>query len=257
MIGFFIKKAFFDGWDHLFALFLLNLGFVTLIALGLLAPIAAGAPAWILIPTRIAAIAALSVWWAACVFALNEVADFGSIRMSSILPALKKAALPGLQVGLIGGVSAFLIAVGVPFYLSKGGFAGALAVGVLFWFAVTLALSLQYYLPVRARLGGGFRKNLRKCFILFFDNPLFSIFLLFYNAFCLALSLFTAFLMPGFAGLALSSDVALRLRLYKYDWLEGRPGSPRAPIPWDELLAGDRDLVGPRSLKGMIFPWKE
>jgi len=38
MLGFFFKKAFFDGWDHLFSLLLLNLGFCLLVILGLSVP---------------------------------------------------------------------------------------------------------------------------------------------------------------------------------------------------------------------------
>ena len=97
-------------------------------------------------------------------------------------------------------------------------------------------------------------------FLLFADNPGFSFSLALYNLVSLALSLFLALLMPGFAGVALASDDAMRLRMYKYDWLEQHPGldaRARKDIPWDELLAEDRELVGKRTLKGMIFPWKE
>ncbi|HOX31695.1 MAG TPA: hypothetical protein PLB91_05150 [Spirochaetales bacterium] len=257
MTGFFIKKAFFDGWDHLFTLFLMNLGFVALIALGLLVPGAAGAPAWLGIAIGLAAFLALAIWWSTCAFALVAVADYGSVAFGDLLPAFRKAWLPGLQLGLIGAGAGFLLSIGLPFYLSRGGIAGALAAGVLFWCAVILCLALQYYVPLRARLGGGLRKNLRKSLILFFDNPFFSAFLFLYNLLSLVLSFFLALLLPGFAGMALAGDVALRLRLYKYDWLEANPGSKRGEIPWDELLAEDRELVGPRTLKGMIFPWKE
>ena len=83
------------------------------------------------------------------------------------------------------------------------------------------------------------------------------LFLLAYNLVTIVLSFFLAFLVPGFAGVALAGDVALRLRMYKYDWLEANPGAKRNEVPWDELLGEDRELVGKRTLKGMIFPWKE
>jgi hypothetical protein len=257
MIGFFFKKAFFDGWDNLFTLVLLNLGFILLISLGVLVPGIAGSPEWIGVATAVAALAAGAVWWSTCVFALNAVADFGSIGFADVLAALKKGWAPGLQLAVIGAAAAGAFAVGIPFYLSKGGAFGVFAAGLLFWFAVILVLSLQYYVPLRARLGGGLRKNLRKCIILFFDNPLFSFFLFSYNVLSLVLSVFLAFLLPGFAGVALASDVALRLRMHKYDWIEAHPDGNRRRIPWDELLAEDRELVGTRTLKGMIFPWKE
>lgn len=257
MIGFFIKKAFFDGWDHLFALVLLNLVFLLLIALGVLVPGIAGLPAWIGVASLLVALAAGSVWYSTCVFALLPVADFGSISFAGVVAALKKSVLPGLQVGCIYGGAAFLLSIGIPFYLSKGGFFGSLSCGLLFWCAVILALSLQFYIPLRARLGGGFRKNLRKSFILFFDNPGFALFIFLYSAISLVISLFLAFLIPGFSGVALASDVALRLRMRKYDWLDENPGANRKRVPWDELLVEDRELVGKRTLKGMIFPWKE
>ena len=258
MIGFFAKKAFFDGWDHLFSLVLLNAGSIALLALGLLVPpLLAPSGAWLSL--AFACLCALlgAVWFSACVFALRAVADFGQLTLGSVLAALKEGLLPGLQFGgLALGIYAAL-RVGVPFYLASGGFLGALAAGLLLWVGVVLLLALQWYLPLRARLGGGFAKNLRKSLVLFFDNGLFSLFLFLYDAFGLALSFFLAFLVPGPAGVALALDDALRLRLYKYDWLEANPGARRRDVPWESLLTEDKELVGKRSLKGMLFPWKE
>ena len=107
------------------------------------------------------------------------------------------------------------------------------------------------------RSGGGLRKNLRKSFYLMMDNPLFSLFLLVYNAIVLLVSMFLSFLIPGPAALALNLNVAVKLRLYKYDWLEANPDSKGKKIPWFELLEEDRERVGKRTLKGMIFPWKD
>jgi uncharacterized membrane protein YesL len=150
-----------------------------------------------------------------------------------------------------------VVSVGLPFYLSVGGILGALAAGVIFWCAIILLLAMQYYIPLRARLGGGLRKNVRKSFVMFFDNPGFSIILFLHSSITMAISLFLAFLLPGFAGVALAQDVALRLRMYKYDWLEVHPDAKRREIPWEELLKEDQELVGKRTLKGMFFPWKE
>jgi hypothetical protein len=257
MIGSFIKKAFFDGWDHLFSLLVLNLGFILAVGIGLLLPGGLSLPAWAGIGLSIVGIAAGAVWWSTSIFALKGVADFGSFHARDLLHYLNEGLVPGLQVAaLLVGV-AFVVSVGLPFYLSLGGVLGALAAGVIFWFAIILLLALQYYIPLRARLGGGLRKNVRKSFMLFFDNPLFSIFLFLYGIVTLALSFFLAFLLPGFAGLALAHDDALRLRLYKYDWLEAHPEANRRQIPWEELLEEDMELVGKRTLRGMFFPWKE
>jgi len=257
MIGFFIKKSFFDGWDHLFALILLNLGFVAAAAVGIVIPGSLGVPGPVAAALAAVALAAASVWHSACVHALSGVADFGSFHAADLGGCLKRGLAPGLQVGALAVACYFILTVGLPFYLNVGGMLGALAAGVVFWCTLILILALQYYLPLRARLGGGMRKNLRKSFILFFDNPAFSVFLLVYTLANLAISFFLAFLLPGFAGIALAQNVALRERLYKYDWLEAHPEGKRSEIPWDELLAEDQELVGKRTLKGMFFPWKE
>jgi uncharacterized membrane protein YesL len=257
MIGFFIKKSFFDGWDHLFAVLLLNLGFIAAAAVGLALPEAFGLSGPAAIAFVAVALAAASIWFSTCVHALKGVSDFGSFYLRDLGAYLKQGLVPGLQTGLFTVGCYLILSVGLPFYLQVGGIMGALAAGVVFWCTVVMVLALQYYIPLRARLGGGLRKNLRKSFILFFDNPGFSFFLFLYCAVNLALSLCLAFLIPGFAGVALAEDVALRLRLYKYDWIEEHPEENRRRVPWDELLEEDRELVGKRTLKGMFFPWKE
>ena len=89
-----------------------------------------------------------------------------------------------------------------------------------------------------------FRKCFKKSFIIFFDNAAFSFVMLVYNLLLLALSFVLFFLLPGINGITLSNTNALRLRLYKYDWLEEHPDyvnnrDKRADVPWDELLADD------------------
>ena len=72
-----------------------------------------------------------------------------------------------------------------------------------------------------------------------------------------AASVFTGGILPGLGAVLVWHNVALKLRLYKYDHLEQQPESNRKQIPWDALLVDDRDRVGKRTLRGMIFPWKE
>jgi hypothetical protein len=55
----------------------------------------------------------------------------------------------------------------------------------------------------------------------------------------------------------LASSDAIKLMMYKYDYLEAEADADRKHIPWDELLYEERESVGNRSLKNMIFPWKD
>ena len=104
------------------------------------------------------------------------------------------------------------------------------------------------------------KKSIKKSFIIFFDNPGFSLFMFLYTIFLVVLSIALFMIAPSFCGIVLAHTNGLRLRLYKYDWLETHPDASPAEkkhIPWQELVAEDRDNVGPRTLKNFIFPWKE
>ncbi|MGD9938900.1 MAG: hypothetical protein AB7T74_03760 [Clostridia bacterium] len=257
MIRFFIHKAFFDGWDNLFKLAALNVGFLLASGVFILGPDIAGAPLPLILTGFLLTLAASGIWWSACVHALSRVADYQEVGIQEIRQALREGLVPGLQFSAMAAALVVILAVAFPFYLGRSDALSIVALGIIFWSALGAMLTLQYYLPLQARLGGGFRKNLRKSFFLMMDNPLFSLFMLVYNALVLVASMFLAFLIPGPAALALNLDVAVKLRLYKYDWLEANPDSRGKKIPWFELLAEDKERVGKRTLKGMIFPWKD
>ena len=93
-------------------------------------------------------------------------------------------------------------------------------------------------------------------FLILLDNPLFTLSLMLTSLLISLLSVLTALLLPGIATVLLLTNAGLKLRLYKYDYLDQHPES-RKHIPWDMLLNEDRERVGKRTLKGMIFPWKE
>ena len=257
MFGFFFKKAFFDGWDNLFALAAFNVVHLALLIVFIALPVSAGGGDVLALAGIGAGILALSVWQSLCSFAMNEMADYRSPGFKESLGAIRKAWKPGLLIGLVNIALWFSLTVGIPFYLMQKGFIGLFLASLLFWTCLIAVLASQYYLPLAARRGGGFRKNARAAFFLLLDNPGFSLFLFLYNMVTLALSVFTAFMAPGLAGIALASADAVKLKLKKYDWLEQNPGADRKKIPWEEILEEEKELVGVRTLRGMIFPWKE
>ncbi len=63
-------------------------------------------------------------------------------------------------------------------------------------------------------------------------------------------------LVPGICGIMLSGQDMMKLLMKKYDWLEENPNKTKKDLNWDELLQEEKDTIGPRSLKSMIFPWK-
>jgi hypothetical protein len=93
------------------------------------------------------------------------------------------------------------------------------------------------------------------------DNTGFSIIMALYNLLLTALSILPIGFFPSLCGVSISKHNAFRLRMYKYDYLEEHPElkSPRErrQIPWEDLIFDDRQLMGKRTLRGMIFPWKD
>jgi hypothetical protein len=279
MISFLIKKTFYDLWDNLFRIILLNLGFIISLAIPILIP---GFLQHI--PVLPAVITAAGVLWcfiylAAAAISVKAVSDYGVFGFTDFLANLKEGWLTGLFMCLAVFFFFIVIRVVIPFYLKMDSFVGIILGGLLFWTLVLTVISFQFIFAIRARLDTKLIKIIKKSFIIFFDNPGFSIFSALYTFLMLILSLVFIFLLPGLtglllfllllpgpAGLLLFLDEGLRLRLMKYDWLEANPPDTdtqnlsrktRRQIPWDALLIEEREKTGHRTLRNLIFPWRD
>ena len=259
MIGFLIKKTFFDLWDNLFRVALLNLGFIASLAVPVFLPGLFSGPALFFAALAVGTLWC-SVYLAAAALSLKAVSDYRSFGFGDFVRNLKA----GWPAGLFMGVAVLMLwavfSIIIPFYLSINSMIGLLLAAVIFWTLVLALLSLQFFFAVRSRLDSNLIKVFKKCFIIFFDNPALAVFSLLHNAVILVISALLAFLFPGPAGILLYLDEALRLRLLKYDWLEANPEtspSGRRKIPWDAILIEEREKTGTRSLRSFIFPWKD
>lgn len=269
MVWFFIKKNFCDGWDNLLWLMAFNLLIVG-VAIGVYYGNAAilsiaVLPEWTVVVISILVLAAGIFLISTILFSVSDVcakiADFKSSSYKDVFTGLKDSWKDAVLFALVLTLLVVLAVVAIPFYLRVGNLFGIFLAALVFWMLCLCVLALQWFMPLRSQLHGGFRKTLKKCFIIFFDNAGFSVFMFFYTLILAVLSVFLAFLVPGFAGIALAQNNAFRLRLYKYDWLEQHtdltPKEARKHIPWGELIAEDRETLGPRSFKSFIFPWKD
>jgi len=269
MIGFLVKKTFFDVWDNMIRIVLLNLGFI----LSLTIPIIL--PGYIPIPALAIAVAVAGYLWctvyiAAAALSVKAVSDYGTFNFADFWANLKAGWPAGLVLGFTGFFFLLAVKIIIPFYLQMNSLLGLLLGAVVFWTLILILVAFQFFCAIRARLDTRPIKIMKKCFIIFFDNPGFSIFTLLYTIVTLVLSIVFVFLLPGPAGTLLFLDEALRLRLMKYDWLEANPpaaDSPkgrfkrrrlwRRPIPWDAILIEEREKTGARTLRNFIFPWKD
>ncbi len=275
MFRFLIKKNFCDIWDNLFHLLIVNLFTVLSGALCFLVFILASA---IPGPDSIRGLYALLALAFCCVvmsilfFAEGDnalkIASFEGPKLAkyfkNIIPSIKDGALFGLYLALVIAIAL----VSMPYYFrvwipadgSKGNLLGLLMMSLVFWFVVISILALQYFLPVRTIMHNNFKKCLKKCYIIFFDNTLFSIGLGLLNLVNIAVMIFSIGILNGPATISVTCMEAMRLRLYKYDWYEVNPGltkEQRKEVPWEDLIANDKKLLGPRHWKSFIFPWKD
>jgi hypothetical protein len=257
MIGFLIKKTFFDLWDNLFRAALINLGFIASAAIPVFIP-----PLFESLPLVGLIVLVLGIVWcfiylAAAALSLKAISDYGSFGFADFFQNLKIAWPAGVVTVLFGIAIYLLVSKVIPFYLAMNSIIGLFFSAIIFWTLVVGILALQFFLPIRSRLDKKIPKAIKKCFLIFFDNPLFCVFSFIHNLVLLAISLFLALLLPGPAGILLYMDEALRLRLLKYDWLELNPDANRRKIPWEVILMEEQEKTGTRSFKNFIFPWKD
>jgi len=259
MIGFLLRKTLYDLWDNMLRILLVNVGFLVSLAMPLFLP--ALVPPGLGIPLLVLGLLWCSVYLCAAAGAFRAVSDYGSFGFADFLAGIRPALVPGICLGGIAGLLALVFYLSIPFYSGLVPPLGPVLAAVTFWAAILAVLCLQFFPQVKARLGGRTAKAFGKCLFLFFDNPGLAVFCLISGILGLAFSFLLALLLPGPAGIILFLDEALRLRLLKYDWLEANPekaaAGKRPRIPWDEILAGEREKTGRRSFRNFIFPWKD
>jgi hypothetical protein len=260
MIGFLFRKTFYDLWDNMFRIVIVNLGFIAIVSIPVfIPPLVARFIDSVALSIVISAIGILlcSVYLSTAALTLKSISDYGSFGFADFFGNVKAAWPAGLVMGFFVFVLFIVLTVVLPFYISIDSPFGLVLAAIVFWTVIFAMLSFQYYFTVYARLSSKLTKAFKKCFIISLDNSGFSVFVLLSNFVSLVLSVVFAFMFPGPAGILLYLDEALRLRLLKYDYLEENPGANRRKIPWDALLIEERERVGTRTFRNFIFPWKD
>jgi len=258
MIGFLIKKAFFDIWDNLLMLVLMSFGFVAPIALLYLAGVVAETS---MLYSILIAVASLAIFSAYSLFVSSVTFGYSRNKKGGI-KTVKEAFRfhwgHAVLYFVLLLVIAFIAIWGIPFYFSFGNFFGLLMGMMLFWIGLAVILSMQYFFPLCFHMeADGAFKTFKKCFLIVSDNFGTTMFLALRTIVDLVLTILTASMIPGLAGISLSRMDTIRLLMLKYDFLEANPEATKKDINWEDLLYEERQLVGPRTFKGMIFPWKD
>lgn len=274
MLGFFFKKNFYDGWDNVLFIFvpnlILDLFFLIgggLFYLGTKVNGTAGIIIWgCTVLLVITAGSILSLAWAE---SAAKIADYESAEIKPFFTSLKTCIKDGILYGIVLFAVLIISAAGIIFYFRPVSgatlpFIGLMAGSVFFWIMLTIISALFWYPSLRAIMHNPFKKSIKKCFIILFDNIGSCVVLGIYNFFLLIISIIMVGLAPGLGGIGLSRVNFLRILLKKYDYLEiaekeaaGKKPVFRNKIPWQELLKEDIEITGSRSIKSFFMPWKE
>ena len=274
MLGFFFKKNFYDGWDNVLFIFVPNLILDVffligggLFYLGTKVNGTAGIIIWgCTVLLVITAGTILSLAWAE---SAAKIADYESAEIKPFFTSLKTCIKDGILYGIVLFAVLLVSAAGIIFYFRPVSgatlpFIGLMAGSVFFWIMLTIISALFWYPSLRAIMHNPFKKSIKKCFIILFDNIGSCVVLGIYNFFLLIISIVMVGLAPGLGGIGLSRVNFLRILLKKYDYLEiaekeaaGKKPVFRNKIPWQELLKEDIEITGSRSIKSFFMPWKE
>ena len=274
MLGFFFKKNFYDGWDNVLFIFVPNLILDVffligggLFYLGTKVNGTAGIIIWgCTVLLVITAGSILSLAWAE---SAAKIADYESAEIKPFFTILKTCIKDGILYGIVLFAVLLVSAAGIIFYFRPVSgatlpFIGLMAGSVFFWIMLTIISALFWYPSLRAIMHNPFKKSIKKCFIILFDNIGSCVVLGIYNFFLLIISIVMVGLAPGLGGIGLSRVNFLRILLKKYDYLEiaekeaaGKKPVFRNKIPWQELLKEDIEITGSRSIKSFFMPWKE
>jgi hypothetical protein len=258
MIRFFLKKAFFDGWDNLISLIAMNLGYIVVLLTVYGAIELASVSVWGALLLGFFGVIVYALYTGMVAIQVKEHVWYSRPGFVAFFHGFTRiwrhALLYVLFVLFVLSAVLFII----PFYLSHGSLFFLVLGMVVIWLVIAVVLALQYYFALAVQLSDDKPlKTAKKAFILVIDNIGFSLFFALYHLVNIMFTVFFVTLIPGGSGIELSHQVAVKLLMSKYDYLEEHAEANRKRIPWDLLLQEEREKVGHRSLKGMIFPWKE
>ena len=257
MFGFYIKKAFFDGWDNFIQMVLQNIIYIVFFLLIVGSIVVFGDNLVFFLPVAIAIMFLFCLSMGGTSSVVYNWSQYKSETWRPFMKGVGRNIRHSMLFFLCIMVLFLLFFLVIPFYLSFNNILGTVFGVMMVWLAIFLLLVLPYYFPLMNLLpGDGPFKTLKKCFIVAGDNLGYTILLLLHNILDIVLTVVTMGLLPGWCGLMLGGQDMMKLLMKKYDWMEENPGKGKKDMDWSELIYEEKETLGPRSLKNMIFPWK-
>ena len=231
------KKSFFNGWDNILVLALSNVVFCAVIL---------GVIFWDFMPAFLILFLPFSFHMMGMNAVAHKWAYNRKAEISDYTQAIKNRFWHIILFYFILCLMFYSVSFAIPYYLLQMGMIGMILGFALLWLSLLCLAALMYYFPMALEVAtdSPFR-TLKKCFILFFDNFTFSLKLLVKNAVDCALSVLTSFLLPGFTGISITNNNAVKFLMQMYSAEEG-----------EEFLQEDYLLMKDRNLRTLFTPWK-
>ena len=285
MFGFQISKWFWNLWDHLLTIVLLNLLGLTIwgICFLLYDEFLTRDVTTVMMVIVLGVIGILSLF----LFTLLQhfsalvnysIAKFGqSDWKRNFRKAWQKpSVMAALLFDILFFVCIIVYYISWQFYYLQGDLGSLFALGLLFWLALLFFLGFGFYFPLLVREEFSLKKAFFQSYLVCWDNFLLAIGLGISALFMLIMSFMPPIMLFwGFTGLGLWYEVSLRILYYKYEYLKqlqqgesfddlSKKSNMKLPIqckktviPWRFLLREERERIGPRSWRNFIFPWKD
>ena len=178
MFLFLIKKTFFDFWDNLGAILIINLGYFAIFAFTVYVPLHFPPLPILFLITYFIQFSLFFLYTGAINRMIKQHADFSRASFSDFMPHLKASWMSSLLFSSFVLGIVLIMMTSLNYLKLVTGFMSAAGLGMLFWVMVLCFLSLPYYFPFEARSNGNFLTCLKKAMLMFLDNVLFSLGLL-------------------------------------------------------------------------------
>lgn len=258
MIGFLFKKSFFDGYDNFWKLFLLNIGYGILIIGGISASyfISHGNLFSLGILVLIS-VFVFSVYSFGANFFFYKWTCYESGTIINCFKNYKGNWSLILEYTLFLFISIFVIPLGQYLYLSSKQLLGYLIAFLMLGFEIINFQIIQFYFPVCYYSEFDKKAVLKKSMMFAFDNPGYSIILILCSIFDLALTVLSMSTIPGIGGICISRMDTTRLLTERYQYLEEHHELNKKNAEWISILSEDIQSTGKRTLRTMLFPWKD
>ncbi|NCC70357.1 hypothetical protein EOM09_02135 [bacterium] len=258
MIGFFIKKAFFDAWDNLIGLVISNLGFLLVLMAFSYGMQLGGTFSLLTILILLISVVLFSFHSIGVANITLNYSDYKRVGFAGYKQAFSLFSSHAIFLSIVNILLIILATIVMPFYFNINNYFGMFLGVITFWIFLTVLLALQYFLPLMCRFTGDKPlKTFKKSFIMAIGNLGTTLFLAVFNIIQIGLSVVTAGLLFGVTGISLANQDAFKLLLLKLNWLEENPEENIKNVNWEDILYEERENVGHRTIKNMIFPWKD